>query len=258
MATKTTYRILRGAAIGLGSGLTAYSGWLSWTLHYDPMGPIAAITGAGLFIFAEHSWQDRRKIKAGLLFGLGLLALVISGTAVWHRVAASQETRLQATRSDNLPRIMAEQAVTDAKEMLGKATDDAQQECRSGRRAKCEGAEQREEAARRRVEEARTKLAGLGAKRDEDPGAASMATLIPWLSIEAYQRAAPALLPLWLELAAPLLLSLGLSPGRHAPAAVKRKKRAKRKRAPRKPPASKKPAESATVLPLFDKKRKAS
>src|SRR5262245_8927388 len=70
-----------------------------------------------------------------------------------------------------------------------------------------------------------------------------------------YKLAAPALLPLWLELTAPLLLSLGLAPGhREVPPAAKkpRKKRAKKKRlGPRKPAAKK--ANRDNVL-MFAKK----
>src|SRR5262245_19188164 len=220
MAPTTHDRVLRGAAIIFGAGLTGYSAWLSWTHHFDPVGPIAAITGALLFVFAEHAWVDRRWIRFGLMLGLAAMALTISGLQVYGRVSSSQETRLQATRSDNLPKVMAEQAVTDAKEELDKATAEAASECRSGRRTKCEGAEQREKAARERVAKARSELAGLGAQRKEDPGAASLAALLPWFSAEQIQQAVPALLPLWLELTAPLLLSLGLAPGK-APKATK-------------------------------------
>src|SRR5689334_1852430 len=179
---KLHYRVLRGAAIIFGAGLTGYSAWLSWSHHGDPVGPIAAITGALLFVFAEHAWVDRRWIRFGLMIGLASLALTISGLQVFSRVQSSQEARLQAARTDNLPKVMAEQAVADAKVELDKATAEAAAECRSGRRTKCEGAEQREKAARDRVAEARSKLAGLGAQRTEDPGAASLAALLPWLT----------------------------------------------------------------------------
>ena len=49
------YRVLRAVAIGLGAGLAAYSAWLSWSHFGDPTGPIAAVTGAGLFVFGEYA-----------------------------------------------------------------------------------------------------------------------------------------------------------------------------------------------------------
>ena len=247
---------LRGAAIIFGLGLTSYSAWLSWSHYGDPTGPIAATVGAGLFVFSELALVGRRWIKAGLLMGLGAMALAISGLTVYQRVASTQETRLQMERTGNLPRAMAEQALADAKEEAAKARQEATSECSSGRRTKCEGAEQREKTARDRVDEARAKLAGLGARRTEDPGNAGLAALLPWFSSEQIQRAVPAMLPLWLEACAPLLLSLGLAPGRKAPKApAKKAKKKRRKRTPRKAAAAKTPGKTATVLPLFSQKK---
>ena len=175
MAHRLTYRVLRAVTIGLGTGLTAYSAWLSWSHFGDPTGPIAAVTGAGLFVFGEYAWHGRQSLRAVFLFGLGALALVISGTAVLQRVAATQEARLQGARSDNLPRIEADKALTAAQEALAAAEAVASAECRSGRGARCTGLEQREEAARKRVEDARAKLVGLGAHTAEDPGAQHIA-----------------------------------------------------------------------------------
>ena len=155
MAHQLTYRVLRAVAIGLGAGLTAYSAWLSWSHFGDPTGPIAAVTGAGLFVFGEYAWHDRQRLRAVFLFGLGALALVISGTAVLQRVAATQEARLQGTRSDNLPRIEADKALTAAQEGLAAAVAAAQVECTSGRGRRCTALEEREDAARKRVEDAR-------------------------------------------------------------------------------------------------------
>ena len=118
-----------------------------------------------------------------------------------------------AARSGNLPRVQAEQALTEAKDALAAASAAAQGECRTGRGKRCEALEAREGAARQRVEETRTKLVGMGAKVAEDPGARVMAALLP-VSAETYRLISPALLPIWLELTAPLLLAFGLAPPR--------------------------------------------
>ena len=154
---------------------------------------------------------------------------MISGTAVLHRVSATQEAHLQSARSNNLPRVEADKALTEAKEALAAASAAAEGECRSGRGARCAGLEQREEATRQRVVEARAKLIGLGARAVEDPGAQRIAALLP-ISAATYQQIAPALLPLWLELTAPLLLSIGLAPSRRRARAqlLNRSKRKKR------------------------------
>ena len=186
------------------------------------------MTGAGLFVFGEYAWRDRQWLRALFLLGLGALALVISGTAVLHRVSATQETHLQSARSSNLPRLEAHKALTDAKETLAAASAAAEGECRSGRGVRCAGLEQREEAARQRVADARAKLIGLGAQVAEDPGARVLAELLQ-IKAETYQRVAPALLPFWLELTAPLLLSIGLAlPHRQAKAQVRKRNRKRR------------------------------
>ena len=116
-----------------------------------------------------------------------------------HRVSATQEAHLQSARSNNLPRVEADKALTDAKEALAAASVAAEGECRSGRGARCAGLEQREEAARQRVAEARAGLVGLGAHTVEDPAAQRISALLP-ISATTYQQIAPALLPLWLEM----------------------------------------------------------
>lgn len=230
MAHTYDYIALRVVAIAMALGLTGYSAWLSWSHFGEPAGPIAAITGAGLFVFGEYAWRDRQWLRAVLLFGLGALALVISGSAVLHRVSANQAVQLQAARSQNLPRVDAEKAVSEAKEALAAASSAAVAECRSGRGSRCQGLEQREETARQRVADARAKLVGLGAEIEVDPGARRIAAVLP-VSVETYQAASPAVLPLWLELTAPLLLSVGLAPSRRKkPKAKQRRKRGPRKR----------------------------
>jgi hypothetical protein len=228
MARLRDYFVTRIVAIGMASGLTGYNAWLSWSHFGEPSGPIAAVTGAGLFVFGEYAWRDRQCLRALCLFGLGALALVISGTAVLHRVSATHEAHLHSARSSNLPRVEADKALTDAKEALAAASAAAEVECRSGRGARCRGLEQREEATRQRVVEARAKLVGLGAHVVEDSGAQRIAAFLP-ISATTYQQLAPALLPLWLELTAPLLLSIGLAlPHRQAKAQVRKRKRKRR------------------------------
>ena len=225
MAHLRDYNVMRIVAIGMASGLTGYSAWLSWSHFGEPTEPIAAVTGAGLFVFGEYAWRDRQCLRALFLFGLGALALVISGTAVLHRVSVTQEAHLQSARSNNLPRVEADKALTDAKEALAAASAAAEAECRSGRGARCAGLEQREEATRQRVVEARAKLVGLGAHVVEDPVSQRIAAILP-ISAATYHQIAPALLPLWLEMTAPLLFSFGLAARRKAKTrAQKRKKR---------------------------------
>lgn len=80
------------------------------------------MTGAGLFVCGEYDWRDRQWLRALLLLGLGAMALVISGTAILHRVSATQEAHLQLARSNYLPRVEADKALTDAKEALAAAS----------------------------------------------------------------------------------------------------------------------------------------
>ena len=76
--------------------------------------------------------------------------------------------------------------------------------------------------------EARAKLVGLGAQAADDPGTQRIAALLS-ISAARYQQIAPALLPMWLELTAPLLLSIGLAPSGRG-ARVQMRKRGKRKK----------------------------
>ena len=85
------------------------------------------------------------------------------------------------------------------------AEDDARAECVSGRRKRCIGLEEREDAARQRVADARATLVAAGAHATEGP--AALASVLPFA------------LPTWLELTAPVLLGYGLAPmPRNAPA----------------------------------------
>jgi hypothetical protein len=225
------YLLRRALAIVLGVALTAYSAWASWHHQGDLIGPLAAISAAALLAFAEHAWRDRQKLSAVLLGVLGLAAAVISGSVVLDRVAHTQATTVQAAKSSNLPRSQAQAALAEAKVALVAAEKAASANCGSGRGPQCKALEQRELAARKRVEEARSKLVGLGAETAEDPAGAILGDHAATLRLAVLLG-----LPLWLELAAPVVLAYGFAPAprqKDAPK-VKRRRRATRK-APRKP-----------------------
>jgi hypothetical protein len=187
-----------------------------------------------LLALSEYAWRDRQVIRLILLGVLGITAAVISGTVVLERVSQRQEARLQASRTDNLPRQEAEKALADAKKSLAEAETEARDECRSGRKLRCEATELREKAARDRVAEARSKLVSLGATSVENPVASVLGR---WT--ELYHRAPPLALPIWLELAAPVVLAYGFAPGPHKePEPKKKRRRRKAKRGPRSPAAS--------------------
>jgi hypothetical protein len=121
--------------------------------------------------------------------------------------------------------------LAEAKTALAAAEAEANAECRSGRKSRCAATEIREEAARKRVAEARTQLVNLGARTSENPVAS---VLGDWT--ELYHRAMPLALPLWLELAAPAVLAFGFAPApRKEPARKSKEKRRRTRRAPRKP-----------------------
>ena len=72
-------------------------------------------------------------------------------------------------------------------------------ECTSGRGPKCEGLEDRADAARRRVAEAGTELVRLGSGIVEDRAAKRLAAFLP-VSEGTIGLATPLILPVWLEL----------------------------------------------------------
>jgi hypothetical protein len=82
------------------------------------------------------------------------------------------------------------------------------------------------------VDEARTKLVGLGAETAENPAAKVLGA-----HAETFQLATLLGLPLWLELAAPAVLAYGFAPGRRKAPEPPKKKRRQQKRAPRRPAA---------------------
>jgi hypothetical protein len=224
------YRIQRGVASLIGAGLVGLSGWYSWMHFHDVSAPIAAVVGAGMFHFGEVALKSRRWLTATLFGALGLLAVVISLTAVIARTSSAYDERIQSRQSENLSRIQAQKAVDEAKEVAAQAEAQAAAECSSGRKLKCKGLEERATEARQRVDQARTQLVQLGAHTAEDPGARRIAAMIPGLSEAQYGLLQPLLLPMWLELSGLSLLTYGLSkPKVQAKAPKAKRKRKKRK-----------------------------
>jgi hypothetical protein len=216
------YLFRRLVAIALGLALTGYSAWCSWTHQGDLIGPLAAISAAALLAFCEYAWRDRRYVHFGLLGLLGLAAAAISGSIVLERVSHTQEASSQKARSANLPRTEAQKALTEASAELKAAQAETSKACSSGRGPVCKGLEQREDAARKRVEDARSKLVGLGAETAVDPAAGVLGA-----HAETLRLATLLGLPLWLELAAPAVLAYGFAP---APRKVETPKKKRRRR----------------------------
>jgi hypothetical protein len=242
MLTRVFLLMRRSVAVALGLALTGYSAWVSWRHAHDVLGPLAAVSAAMLLSFCEHAWRDRQVVRFGLLGVLGIAAAVISGSIVLDRVSATSEARTHAKRSDNLPRSQAQAALDEARKALQTAEAAAKAECSSGRGPRCTGLEKREDAARQRVADARSKVTGLGALTAENP---AVSLLGPWA--ETFQLATLLGLPLWLELAAPVVLAYGFAPlPPREPVKKAKAKRRKKKRPPRKPPAP----PSAVVLPM--------
>ena len=242
MLTRVFFLLRRFVAIALGLALTGYSAWASWSHAHDILGPLAAVSAAILLAFCERAWRDCQFVRFGMLGILGIAAAVISGSIVLERVSHSQEARQHTARSANLPRQDAQGALAKAEKALVKAEAEAGAECASGRKSRCAALEAREEAARQRVAEARTKLVGLGAQATVDPAAAMLGG---WG--ETFRLATLLGLPLWLELAAPAVLAYGFAPAPvREPVPKKTARKRKKKRPPRKPPAP----PSANVVPL--------
>jgi hypothetical protein len=183
--------------------------------------------------FAEAAWSERQRLRAVAFAGLATLASLICLTAVLDRVATAYDARIQGRQSENLPRVEAQKVLATA-EAAAKASEvAAAAECTSGRGARCKGLEERAEAARRRVTEARTELVKLGSATVEDPMARRLAALLP-VSEAWIGTAQPLMLPVWLELSGLVLLTYGLAP-RLQTAPTKKIRRRKKKRTPRTP-----------------------
>jgi hypothetical protein len=203
---KIAYYGLRAVAIVLACVLTGYGAWLSWCHFHSLLGPMVAVSAAALLVIAEHAWRHSRR-RALLLGFLGVAAAVISATVVVDRVTATDQARVQAVRTGNLPSTEAQKALDDAKAEANAAAAEAKIECQTGRGKRCAGLERREAAARQRVAEARAKVVSTGAQADEDPAAALFGA---WA--ETYRRLLPLALPTWLEIASPVLMAYGLAP----------------------------------------------
>jgi hypothetical protein len=242
------YFMRRLVAIVLGLCLTGYSAWASWHHQGDLIGPLAAVSAAGMLTLCEYAARDRRWVHFGALGVLGIAAAIISGSVVLERVSHSQEARFGAAKSANLPRVEARKALAVAEKALIQAEAEASAECASGRKGRCTSLEVRESAARRRVATARAELVGLGAETAVNPAATVLGN---WA--ETFQLATLLGLPLWLELAAPVVLAYGFGPGRRkAPEPEPKPTRRKAKRA--KPP--QKPAASDKVVPWVEEFRR--
>jgi hypothetical protein len=167
---------------------------------------------------------------------LAILASAISGIAVLDRTSSTADERIQVQRTANLPRELAQKALDAAEADAKAAQAAASTECLSGRGPRCKGLEDRATEARGRVDQARAELIRLGARTVEDPVARRLAAYLPGVSEATIGLAMPVALPLWLEIAGPLLLGFGLaSKRRKSKKKAKRKASAKKKRAPRKP-----------------------
>jgi hypothetical protein len=234
MLTRVFFYLRRAVAIALGGTLTGYSAWASWSHSHDILGPLAAVSAAVLLALCERAWHDRQLIRLVLLGLLGVAAAVFSASVVLERVASTSEARTHQARSSNLPRAEARKALDEARADLKTAEAAVRDETRKGGcRAVCEGLKKEADAARQRMDRARAELVALGATSAENP---AVALLGPYA--EMFQTATLLGLPIWLELAAPVVLAYGFAPAPHRePEAPKKKaKRRKKKRSPRKPP----------------------
>jgi hypothetical protein len=224
------YLFRRTVAIALGLALTGYSAWASWTHQGDLIGPLAAVSAAVLLGFTEYARRDRQLVMAGALLVLGLTAAAISGSIVLERVSHTNEARAKLARDANVPRTEAHEALTEAQQALKTAQAEASDACRSGRGTRCKSTEQREDAARERVAKARSELTGLGAETVIDPTGGILGAHAETLRLIVLLG-----LPLWLELAAPVVLAYGFAPAprKEPPPRLKRRRRGKPTRAPK-------------------------
>jgi hypothetical protein len=239
MVTNNTYTPQRITASLVGAGLVGLSGYLTWEHSHDFTAPIAAVVGAGMFHFSETAGRARRWLTAFLLGALGLLAVLISLLVVIDRTSSRYDAANQSRASENLPRIEAQKAVDEARKAADTAEAEAVAECRSGKRLKCTGLEQRATEARERLAKARSELTKLGARTAEDPAARRIAVVLG-VSEAQIATVQPLLLPVWLEISGLVLLTYGLSSPKRlpeAPAEKSKRKARKQKRTPRRPAA---------------------
>lgn len=160
---------------------------------------------------------------------LGLVLLLAASTvylvtASAGRNAASAEAKAAKTRSDNQARGRLEEAIADARERLARANDEADQarreanaECRSGKKTKCEGstfAHERAEAAAKDIEarialdEAHLRLMNPVTTDDAELRyAATVFASLPGVSSDTDEILAR--LRLWMPFGLTLILELG-------------------------------------------------
>ena len=231
---KLFYYARRSVAIALGSALTGYSAWASWTHSHDVLGPLAAVAAAVLLALCERAWHDRQPIRLGLLGSLGIAAAVFSASMVLERVASTSEARTHQARSSNLPRTEARKALDEARVDLKTAEAAVRDETKKGGcKAVCDGLKKEADAARQRADRARAELVALGATSVENPAATLLG---PYA--EMFQTATILGLPIWLEIAAPVVLACGFAPAprKEEPRPKTKAKRERTKReTPRKP-----------------------
>jgi hypothetical protein len=229
------YYLRRIVAIALGGTLTGYSAWASWTHSHDVLGPLAAVSAAVLLALCERAWHDRQVIRLVLLGMLGIVAAVISASVVLERVASTSEARTHQARSSNLPRTEARKALDEARADLATAEADVRDETKKGGcKAVCDGLKKEADAARKRVDRARAELVALGADTVVNPAASLLGQ-----HAVMFQTATMLGLPIWLEIAAPVVLAYGFAPAprKEEPKPKTKAKRQRTKRAPRKPAA---------------------
>jgi hypothetical protein len=229
------YYARRSVAIALGLALTGYSAWCSWTHSHDVLGPLAAVAAAVLLALCEHAWRDRQIVRFGMLGILGIVAAVFSASVVLERVAATSEARQHQARTSNLPRAEARKALDEARADLKAAEAAVTAETRNGGcKLACNGLKKEAEAARNRVDKARADLVALGATTAENPAA----NLLGPFAV-TFQTATLLGLPIWIELAAPVVLAYGFAPAprKEEPKPKSKEKRQRKRREPRRPAA---------------------
>jgi hypothetical protein len=184
--------------------MTWYSASLSWAHFHDLIGPIAAVSAAILLFLAGHR-DGGGWMRCIVLGALGLVAAGISGAVVYKRVNATEAGQAQVVANANLPGVEAQKALDDAKAALKSAGDEAKAECLTGRKRRCLELEKREDDARQRVADARKDVVKAGAASAGHP--------------EVLAQVLPFALPIWLEIAAPVLIGYGLAPSPRKPQA---------------------------------------
>ena len=201
------YLFRRAVAIVLGVALTGYRAWASWTHQGDLIGPLAAVSAAVLLAFCDYAWRDRQRFMGrrprGARPGRGRhLRLDRVGACVSLARGACPQGAVSQPAEDRSPK-----GSRHAQQALDKASAEASDACSDGAGPSCKATSQRETVARQRVTEACSKLVGLGAETVVDPAAGMLGA-----HAETFRLIVLLGLPLWLELAAPVVLAYGFAP----------------------------------------------